>query len=116
MTLDLPVIAGTISTLIFAASTLPMLVKAFRTRDLASYSFGQIALANCGNAVHSLYVFSLPLGPIWLLHSFYLVSTAVMLCWYVRYEGLPRRSGTHAPVADPAGAVRPLLPSARGAS
>jgi hypothetical protein len=30
-------------------------------------------------------VFSLPLGPIWLLHSFYLVTTGLMLFWYLRY-------------------------------
>jgi hypothetical protein len=42
-----------------------MLVKAHRTRDLASYSLGNLLLANVGNAVHSVYVFSLPAGPIW---------------------------------------------------
>jgi len=36
-----------------------MLVKAYRSRDLASYSLGNIALANLGNAVHSVYVYSL---------------------------------------------------------
>lgn len=98
MVSDLPFVAGTISTIIFAASTLPMLIKAFRTRDLGSYSLGQIALANGGNAIHSVYVFSLPPGPIWLLHTFYLVTTAVMLCWYLRYEGVPGRANP----ADPA--------------
>jgi hypothetical protein len=29
-------------------------------------------------------VFSLPIGPIWVLHSFYLVSTGLMLFWYLR--------------------------------
>ena len=48
-----------------------MLVKAYRTRDLSSYSLGNILLANVGNAVHSVYVFSLPPGPLWVLHSFY---------------------------------------------
>ncbi len=91
MNLDLPIIAGTISTIIFALSTLPMLVKAVRTRDLRSYSLGQIALANAGNVVHSIYVFNLPPGPIWMLHGFYLVTTAMMLVWYLRYEGWPRR-------------------------
>jgi uncharacterized protein with PQ loop repeat len=91
MDASLPFIAGTISTIIFAISTLPMLVKAHRTKDLGSYSIGNIVLANGGNAVHSLYVFSLPMGPIWLLHSFYLVTTGMMLFWYVRYEGWPRR-------------------------
>jgi hypothetical protein len=34
MEINLPVIAGTISTTIFALSTLPMLLKAFKTKDL----------------------------------------------------------------------------------
>ncbi|HEX2307568.1 MAG TPA: hypothetical protein VHI14_04560 [Jatrophihabitantaceae bacterium] len=93
---SLPTLAGLTSTVIFAASTLPMLLKAHRTRDLASYSLGQIALANVGNAVHSIYVYSLPPGPIWMLHTFYLASTALMLGWYVRY-GI--RTPSHSPVA-----------------
>ena len=31
----------------------------------------------------------LPPGPIWLLHAFYLVTTALMLAWYLRYEWRP---------------------------
>jgi uncharacterized protein with PQ loop repeat len=92
MNIDLPFIAGTISTIIFAISTLPMLIKAYRTKDLGSYSIGNIVLANGGNVVHSLYVFSLPMGPIWFLHGFYLVTTGMMLFWYLRYEGAPRRA------------------------
>ncbi len=91
MQLDFSIIAGTISTVIFALSTLPMLVKAVRTKDLRSYSLGNILLANLGNVVHSVYVFSLPAGPIWLLHSFYLITTGIMLSWYLRYEWLPAR-------------------------
>jgi hypothetical protein len=68
-----------------------MLVKAARTRDLSSYSLGNLAITNVGNAVHSVYVFSLPLGPIWFLHTFYLVASALMLVWFVRF-----RAGTHA--------------------
>ena len=78
-------IAGAISTSIFALSVLPMLVKAVRTKDLESYSFPQVLLSNVGNVVHSVYVFSLPAGPIWALHTFYLVSAALMLMWYLRY-------------------------------
>ena len=89
METNLPVIAGAISTTIFALSTLPMLFKAFHTKDLRSYSLGNILLANTGNVVHSIYVFNLPSGPIWLLHSFYLVTTALMLVWYLRYEWRP---------------------------
>ena len=44
--------AGLASTVIFAASALPMLLKAYRSRDLGSYSLGNITLANLGNAVH----------------------------------------------------------------
>jgi hypothetical protein len=84
---SLPMLAGIASTVIFASSVLPMLAKARRTRDLASYSVGNILLANLGNAVHSVYVFSLPPGPIWVLHSFYLVSSGLMLGWLVRYGG-----------------------------
>ncbi len=83
-------LAGIVSTVIFALSTLPMLVKAGRTKDLQSYSLGNILLANTGNLVHSVYVFSLPPGPIWVLHSFYLLSTGLMLFWYVRYTKSPR--------------------------
>src|SRR5215213_6176751 len=86
MDTNLPVLAGSISTTIFALSTLPMLFKAFRTKDLKSYSLGNILLANVGNLIHSVYVFDLPSGPIWLLHSFYLVTTGLMLVWYLRYE------------------------------
>jgi len=86
MEMNLPVFAGAISTTIFALSTLPMLLKAFCTKDLSSYSLGNILLSNLGNLIHSVYVFSLPAGPIWLLHSFYLVTTGLMLVWYLRYE------------------------------
>jgi hypothetical protein len=89
---SLPVLAGIASTVIFAGSTLPMLTKALRTRDLGSYSLGNLLLANLGNAVHSLYVFSLPPGPLWILHSFYLATTGLMLAWFLRYEHLPTRT------------------------
>jgi hypothetical protein len=83
--LDVPTAAGVASTVIFACSTLPMLIKARRSRNLTSYSLGNIALANIGNAVHSVYVYNLPPGPIWLLHTFYLVSSGLMLGWYLRF-------------------------------
>ena len=59
--------------------------KGARTRDLASYSRSNLVLANVGNAFYSLYVFHLPPGPIWLLHTFYAVTSALMLLWSVRY-------------------------------
>lgn len=77
--MDIPLIAGTVSTVVFAVSNLPMLRKALRTRDVSSYSLSSIAMINAANAVYSLYVFSLPFGPIWGLHTFYLVSCAIML-------------------------------------
>ena len=82
---DLALLAGTVSTALFVTSYLPMLVKAFRTRDLSSYSRGNLVLANVGNAVYTVYVASLPLGPIWFLHSFYVLSTALMLLWHLRH-------------------------------
>ncbi|GAB3811365.1 hypothetical protein GCM10028820_02470 [Tessaracoccus terricola] len=83
MGIDVALLAGTVSSVIFAVSVLPMVLKAVRTHDLSSYSPGNLALANVGNLVHSVYVFSLPAGPIWVLHSFYLVTTALMLVLYL---------------------------------
>jgi uncharacterized protein with PQ loop repeat len=77
--MDIPLIAGTVSTVVFGVSNLPMLRKALRTRDVSSYSLSSITMINAANAVYSLYVFSLPFGPIWGLHTFYLVSCAIML-------------------------------------
>ncbi|KHL10552.1 hypothetical protein CLV56_1955 [Mumia flava] len=90
------VLAGAVSAMLFVVSYLPMLVKAARTRDLHSYSLGQLMVANLGNLVHTVYVLSLPMGPIWLLHGFYLGSTALMTCWWWRYRE---------PRSDPAGAA-----------
>ena len=53
---------------------------------------GQPAARQRGNAVHSVYVFSLPLGPIWFLHAFYVLATALMLLWHFRYVGRSRGS------------------------
>ncbi len=82
---SLPVLAGIVSTAMFASSTLPMLAKALRTRDLGSYSLGNLVLANAGNTVYAVYVFSLPAGPVWVLHLFNQLSTAFMLVWFLRY-------------------------------
>lgn len=92
MELNVSLVAGAVSTAIFAGSALPMLHKAFTTRNMKSYSLPSLLLANTGNLVHSLYVFSLPPGPIWALHSFHLITTALMLVWYVRHELLSRRA------------------------
>lgn len=81
----LALFAGSAATTIFIVSQLPMLIKAWRTKDLASYSLAQIALANLGNALYTAYVISVPIGPIWALHGFNLGTTALMLFWYLRY-------------------------------
>lgn len=83
---ELQVMAGVASSLLFAFSTLPMLLKAYRTKDLKSYSLGNLTISNIGNLVHWVYVSGLPFGPIWFLHSFFTVVCAVMLVWYLRYE------------------------------
>lgn len=46
--------AGTVSSVIFAASNLPMLVKARRTRDLSSYSLAYLVMNNVGNLLYCL--------------------------------------------------------------
>jgi hypothetical protein len=102
---SLPILAGVISTAVFAGSMLPMLVKAVATRDLGSYSLGNLALANVGNGVHTLYVIHLPLGPIWLLHGFHSVTALLMLVWYLRYG--------RAASSRPGGAARPAVVTPR---
>ncbi len=82
--MDVPLIAGTIATVAFAVSNLPMLRKALRTRDVSSYSLPSMIIINIANGVYSLYVFTLPFGPIWGLHTFYVVSCAIMLALCVR--------------------------------
>jgi hypothetical protein len=85
-TTQLQYIAGATSTTIFVSSNLPMLFKAIKTRDLKSYSLGHLVLSNLGNLIHWVYVASLPFGPIWFLHGFYTLVTAMMLLWYLRFE------------------------------
>jgi hypothetical protein len=84
--MDLNIIAGTISTTIFAVSNIPMLLKAVKTRSLRSYSYMHIVMNNAANLVHWFYISALPLGPIWFLHGFYTISTVLMLFWYMRFE------------------------------
>jgi uncharacterized protein with PQ loop repeat len=88
--LDLPLLAGAISSAMFVLGTLPMVYKAFATKSLKSYSMSSLLFNNLGNLIHALYVYSLPPGPIWLLHTFHLITTALMLFWYMRYEDLPK--------------------------
>ena len=89
------VLAGSASTTLFVVSYLPMLIRAVRTRDLRSYSRSSLVIANVGNVVQAGYVISLPAGPLWFLHSFYLVASALML-------GLHLRHGAPAGQPDPA--------------
>ena len=107
MDTTLPMLAGMVSTAVFVGSVLPMLHKALRTRELSSYSFGNIALANLGNVVHSIYVFNLPPGPIWILHTFYLVSSGLMLYWYVFASRIPRAASPVATHLLPEAAAAP---------
>ena len=75
--------AGLASSLVFVASTLPMVVRAIRTHDLSSYSRGHLVMTNAGNAVYTLYVLSLPAGPIWVLHLVHTTVSAFMLLCHV---------------------------------
>ncbi|GAB4099120.1 hypothetical protein [Sinomonas halotolerans] len=88
--MDAALIAGMASTALFAAGNLPMLAKAARTHDLSSYSPAFLVIANLGNAIHTVYVLSLPPGPIWALHAFYALAMALMLAWYIRFARKPR--------------------------
>lgn len=115
--MDIPLLAGMVATAVFAGSNLPMLRKALRTRDVSSYSPSSLVMINGANIVYSLYVFTLPVGPVWVLHSFYVVSCAIMLTLWVRQHrhAGDRRAADHAPdrAADRAPAVGGLSPARR---
>ena len=100
---DVAVMAGLTSTTLFVVSYLPMLYRALATRDLGSYSRPSLVLANVGNTVHAVYVYSLPIGPIWFLHGFYLAASALMLGLHVRHSRADQASDstspTHRPIA-----------------
>jgi hypothetical protein len=83
--MDAAVLAGSLSTAVFVGSTVPMLAKAVRTRDVSSYSRGNLVLATAGNGLYAVYVVSLPPGPLWVLHLFHTVTTGFMLTWHLRY-------------------------------
>jgi uncharacterized protein with PQ loop repeat len=93
------VLAGSASTTLFVVSYLPMLIRAVRTRDLRSYSRSSLVIANVGNVVQAGYIISLPAGPLWFLHGFYLVASALMLGLHLRHGAPPAR-------LDPADADR----------
>jgi uncharacterized protein with PQ loop repeat len=83
---SIQIAAGFTSSLIFISSNLPMLFKAFKTKDMSSYSLGHLTLGNLGNAVYWLYVSSLPVGPVWFLQAFFTLASGLMLFCYLRYE------------------------------
>ena len=86
---DVAVVAGSVATAVFIVSQLPMLTKAFRSKDLSSYSPLNLTLANAGNAVQTVYVVSLPIGPLWGLHAFNVLTSGLMLVWWARYRQRP---------------------------
>ena len=83
---SLSILAGFASSIIFISSNLPMLFKAFKTKDLSSYSPWHLALGTLGNTIYWLYVISLPLGPVWFLQAFFTMASASMFFCYLRYE------------------------------
>ena len=54
--------------------------------------------------MHSVYVISLPVGPIWALHVFYLATSWLMLIWCLRYERVSRPADL--PLTQPAATVQ----------
>lgn len=89
-------VAGTLATLIFVASAFPMLRKAYRTRNLSSYSQANLMLANAGNLLQTVYVISIPVGPLWAMHFFNVIASGLMLLWWLRYHWGPQRRLTRA--------------------
>lgn len=86
---QLQILAGSLSSLIFIGGTLSMLWKAWKTRDMTSYSVSGLALNTFGNLMNWLYVLSLPFGPIYFLHTFHTIATAFMLIGSVVYRHHP---------------------------
>lgn len=86
MASEITIIAGSISTTVFAISNIPMLIKAAKTKSLKSYSYSYILMNNAANLVHWIYVLSLPPGPVYILHTFYTLTAILLLVWYIRYE------------------------------
>jgi uncharacterized protein with PQ loop repeat len=80
------IIAGSLSAVMFSLGNIPMLWKAFTTKKLTSYSLTHILLNNVANLIYWIYVYSLPVGPIWFLHGTYTVSAAILLLWYCKWE------------------------------
>ncbi len=86
---QLQLLAGSLSSLIFVSSNFPMLWKVMKTRNVKSYSLGQIILRNLGNLVYWIYVASLPVGPVWYLQGFFTLSGFVLLACYFQFDTHP---------------------------
>ncbi len=84
--MSLPEMAGFVASSLFVIANLPMLFKAFKSKNLKSYSLLHIGLANVGNIIYWLYIVTFPFGSIWLLHGFNTSVTFIMLVWYLRYN------------------------------
>jgi hypothetical protein len=95
-------VAGSAAGLIFAGASWNMLVKAWRTKDLRSYSLGYMVLNNIGNVLYWVYVGSLPFGPIYFMHSFFTLASLLMLAWYFVYRTAPAALRPVAPAGDAA--------------
>ena len=80
-------IAGSLATALFVASAIPMVVRAARTRDLSSYSPANLIIANVANTLQTIYLLTLPPGPIWALHGCNTAVSALMLWWWYRHHG-----------------------------
>jgi uncharacterized protein with PQ loop repeat len=85
-------IAGFTSSIMFVFGQIPMLIKVFKTRNLESYSLSNLLFANLGNLIHWVYLITIP-GPLWYLHAFFTITTAIMLLLYLRYKTRAEKFG-----------------------
>lgn len=106
-------VAGLIATMLFVLSTAPMLIKAFRTRDLSSYSGSNLLMANAGNLVQTVYLSVVPSLPIWTLHAFNSLASATMLTLWVLYRQPERASSRLDDARQTPGAPAPSDSSTR---
>lgn len=81
---EIAMACGMLATFLYIVATLPMLHKAVRTHDLASYSGANLFIANAGNVTQAIYVLTLPPGPMWVLHGFNTTVSALMLAWWLQ--------------------------------
>ncbi|MCL4296168.1 MAG: hypothetical protein KJ077_10590 [Anaerolineae bacterium] len=76
---------GAVAAALYVASTLPMLLKPFGTRQMVGYSGAYLTLTNLGNLIYWFYVASLPVGPIWFLHGYYSLVAVLMLIFWLKW-------------------------------